>query len=132
MTEKQKTAIELLNRCHSYLYLNDEKALEDDEYMLLMEFVIGDVKPREPIAITGFDVMNDINRRMRQRNGIKVNEKRISLVLNIRRKWMNVLADLDEKSSWRLLTDEERTLREHAKERLQKAETLFYHLNVEP
>jgi len=40
MTEKQKQAIELLNHCHSWLYLSEEQAINDEEYMLLMDFVV--------------------------------------------------------------------------------------------
>ena len=129
MTEKQKKAIELLNRCHSSLVLMEEAAIDDDEYMLLMEFIMEGVKKRNPIHITGLDVINDINRNMRRRNGVVVPERRIRLVLNIRRKWMNVLADIDDTSSWRMLTDEERTLRERAKVKIDKADKFFYELS---
>ena len=129
MTEKQKRAIELLNRCHSPLVLMEDSAIDDDEYMLLMEFVMEGVKKRDPIRITGLDVINDVNRDMRRCNGIVVPERRIRLVLNIRRRWMNVLADIDDASSWRMLTDEERTLRERAKVKIDKADKFFYELS---
>ena len=40
MTEKQRKAIELLNHCNSWLYLSEEQAINDEEYMLLMDFVV--------------------------------------------------------------------------------------------
>ena len=107
----------------------EDSAIDDDEYMLLMEFVMEGVKKREPIRITGLDVINDVNREMRRRNGIIVPERRIRLVLNIRRRWMNVLGEIDDASSWRMLTDEERTLRERAKSKIDKADKFFYELS---
>jgi len=40
MTDKQRKAIELLNHCNSWLYLSEEQAINDEEYMLLMDFVV--------------------------------------------------------------------------------------------
>ena len=40
MTDKQRKAIELLNHCNSWLILSEEQAINDEEYMLLMDFVV--------------------------------------------------------------------------------------------
>jgi len=40
MTDKQRKAIELLNHCNSLLILSEEQAINDEEYMLLMDFVV--------------------------------------------------------------------------------------------
>ena len=40
MTDKQRKAIELLNHCNSLLILSEDQAINDEEYMLLMNFVV--------------------------------------------------------------------------------------------
>jgi len=41
MTDKQKEAVRILNHLHSPLVLSEDEAINDDEYFMLLEFVIG-------------------------------------------------------------------------------------------
>ena len=40
MTKNQRAAIEILNRLQRYLTLDEEQAITEDEYFLLLSFVI--------------------------------------------------------------------------------------------